>query len=144
MESLCETGCCGRCERREACGGCIQNDGRPFGGSCVAARLVKAGGAALLGDAKQKLMDEINALSIEGVQVSDLYLLSGCYINLAYRLPNGQQVKLLEDKNVYWGNQIEIPGSDRCYGIAADDRFLLVCQYGCNGADPQIILYKGR
>ena len=42
------------------------------------------------------------------------------------------------------GNQIEIPGSDRCYGLAADDRMLLVCEYGCGGENPEIILYKKR
>ena len=41
-------------------------------------------------------------------------------------------------------NQVEIPGSDRCDGIAADDTYLLVCEYGCEGADPQIVLYKRR
>lgn len=57
---------------------------------------------------------------------------------------DGQSIKFLEDNNVYWGSQIEIPGSVRCYGIVADDRYLLVCEYGCGGADPQIILYKKR
>ena len=53
-------------------------------------------------------------------------------------------MKLLEDHRVYLRNQIEIPGSDRCYGIVADDKYLLVCEYGCNGAEPQIVLYKRR
>lgn len=53
-----------------------------------------------------------------------------------------QSVKLLEDNCVYLGNQIEIPDSNRCYGIVADDHYLLVCEYGCNGTEPQIILYK--
>ena len=53
-------------------------------------------------------------------------------------------VKLLEDDRVYWGNQIEIPGSDRCYGVVADDKHLLVCEYGCNGKEPQIVVYKRR
>ena len=52
-----------------------------------------------------------------------------------------QSVKLLEDNCVYLGNQIEIPDSDWCYGILADDHYLLVCEYGCNGTEPQIILY---
>lgn len=56
----------------------------------------------------------------------------------------GQTVKLLEDNNIYWGNQVEIPGSDRCYGLAVDEKYLLVCEYGCNGADPEIVTYKRR
>ena len=61
-----------------------------------------------------------------------------------YPLPNGQSVRLLEDNNVYLGNQIEMPGSGRCYGVVADEAYLLVCEYGCNGEKPQIILYKKR
>lgn len=93
---------------------------------------------------KKALIDEFNALGIKNLEVTDLNLLSGFYINLEYQLSNGQRVKLLEDNNVYWGNQIEIPGKERCYGIAADDKYLLVCEYGCNGADPEIVIYKRR
>ena len=70
--------------------------------------------------------------------------LNGFYVNLEYPLPNGQSVKLLEDNKVYLGNQIEIQGSGRCYGIVADEKYLLVCEYGCGGADPQIVVYKRR
>lgn len=90
------------------------------------------------------MIAEINALGIPGLQVNDLNLLNGFYVNLEYTLKNGQSVKLLEDNCVYWGNQIEIPGSDKCYGIAADENYLLVCEYGCNGTKPQIIVYKKR
>lgn len=34
--------------------------------------------------------------------------------------------------------------SERCYGVAADERFFLACTCGCNGADPGIVLYKRR
>ena len=59
-------------------------------------------------------------------------------------LPSGARAKLLEDNRVYWGNQVEIPDSPRCYGLVADDRHLLVCTYGCGGSDPEIVLYKKR
>lgn len=95
-------------------------------------------------NAKNTLIEEFNALGIENLHITDLNLLNGYYVNLEYTLPNGQAVKLLEDDKIYWGNQIEIPGSDRCYGIVADEGYLLVCRYGCNGADPEIILYKKR
>ena len=52
--------------------------------------------------------------------------------------------KLLEDNKVYMGNQIQIPGTSRCYGIVADEEYLLVCEYGCDGTDPQIVVYKRR
>ena len=93
---------------------------------------------------KRVLINEINALGIKHLKLTNLDLLHGFYVNLEYPLPNGQAVKLLKDNKVYWGNQIEIPDSSRCYGVVADNEYLLVCEYGCGGADPQIILYKKR
>ena len=84
------------------------------------------------------------ALGIPQLRVSDLNLLNGFYVNLEYPLPNGGTVKLLNDADIYWGNQIERPGNDRCYGIVGDDRHLLVCEYGCNGSDPEILVYQKR
>lgn len=93
---------------------------------------------------KNTLIDEFNSLGIKEINLSDLNLLSGSYINLEYTLPNGQKVKLLEDDKMYLGNQIEIEGNERCYGVAADENYLLVCEYGCNGSDPEIVIYKRR
>lgn len=76
--------------------------------------------------------------------VNDLYLLNGFFVNMEYKLSNGQTVKLLEDYCIYLGNQIEISGSNRCYGIAADEKYLLVCEYGCDGTNPEIVVYKRR
>lgn len=142
MKSLCGTDCCSRCERQAECGGCISTGGRPFGGACVAAEWVKQGGDLSL--QKSRLIRECNSLGIPHLHIEDLHLLNGFYVNLEYVLPNGQSVKLLRDDHIYWGNQVEIPGSDRCYGLAADDRYLLVCEYGCGGADPEIVLYRRR
>lgn len=90
------------------------------------------------------MVQEFNSLGIKDLKVKDLNLLNGFYVNLEYPLPNGQSVKLLEDDKVYLGNQIEIPGSSRCYGIVADEEFLLVCECGCYGTAPQIVVYKRR
>ena len=144
MLSICGAECCDKCSRRDDCGGCVKTDGHPFGGACIAAECIKQGGLEALKKMKETLIEEFNALGIQGLQVNDLNLLNGFYINLEYHLTNGQSVKLLEDYRVYWGSQIEIPGSDRCYGIAADDKYLLVCEYGCNGMEPQIVVYKRR
>ena len=65
-------------------------------------------------------------------------------MNLEYTLANGQTVKLLKDNYIYLGSQIEVPGRDRCYGVVADKKYILVCEYGCNGAEPENILYKKR
>ena len=144
MLSICGVECCGACNRKNDCGGCAETEGRPFGGTCVAAECVKRGGLEEFNKMKETLIAEFNALGIQGLQVNDLNLLNGFYVNLEYTLTNGQSVKLLEDDRDYLGNQIEIPGSDRCYGIVADDHYLLVCEYGCNGTEPQIIVYKKR
>lgn len=84
---------------------------------------------------KQTLMDEFNDLHIDGMpKVEKLSALVGKYINLAYRLPNGKTVKFLDDQATYLGNQLECEfGGDRCFGIAANMDFLLVCTYEENG-----------
>ena len=71
-------------------------------------------------------------------------MLNGFYVNLEYTLENGQKGKLLRDDKVYFGNQVERPGNERCYGLVADESYILICEYGCNGADPEIIVYKKR
>ena len=93
---------------------------------------------------KTAFIEEFNALGIEGLHLTDLNLLKGSYINLEYTLPNGQKVRLLEDDRMYLGNQVEIEGKERCYGVAADENYMLVCEYGCNGSDPEIVVYKRR
>ncbi len=142
--SICKVASCEECSRKEDCGGCREVDGHPFGGACIAAEAVKRGGLDELLRIKNELIAEFNSLGIEGLKVEDLNLLNGAYINLEYTLANGQSVRLLEDNNVYFGNQVEKPDSERCYGICADDKYMIVCEYGCSGENPEIILYKKR
>lgn len=96
---------------------------------------------------KKQLVEEFNTLlHIEGLpRVEDLNVLPGSFINLEYRLPNGQYVKFLDDKATYLGNQLECTfGGDRCFGIAANMDFLLVCTYEENGENPELVAYKKR
>ncbi|MBR5329793.1 MAG: helix-turn-helix domain-containing protein [Firmicutes bacterium] len=95
---------------------------------------------------KKQLMDEFNALHIEGLpKVEHLNVLSGRFINLAYTLPNGENVKFLNDNCTYLGNQLPSAfGGDRCFGIAANMQFLLVCTYEAEGEHPELVLYKQR
>ena len=144
MLSLCGLDCCAACPQRAACGGCRETQGHPFGGTCVAAACVERGGMEAWESWKHAAMAELNALGIPDLQIDSLVPLNGFYVNLEYRLPNGQAVKLLEDNKVYLGTQIERPGQERCYGVIADEAYLLVCEYGCNGADPEIVCYKRR
>ena len=95
---------------------------------------------------KSQLIEEFNDLHIAGMpKVEKLNALVGRYVNMAYPLPNGQRVPFLRDEKTYLGNQLESetdPG--RCFGILADVSFLLVCTYGPDGKDPEIVLYKKR
>jgi len=95
---------------------------------------------------KQQLIKEFNELNIEGMpKVEKLNALVGKYINPEYRLPNGQTAKFLDDNATYLGNQLECEfGGDRCFGIAANMEFLLVCTYEEDGANPELVVYKKR
>lgn len=95
---------------------------------------------------KQTLISEINALNIEGMpEVTKLNALVGGYVNLEYKLPNGKAVKFLDDNVTYLGNQLECEfGGDRCFGVLANMEFIMVCTYGCNGDNPELLIYKKR
>ncbi len=95
---------------------------------------------------KQTLIAEINALQIEGMPKLDkLNALVGSYVNLPYRLPNGNAVKFLDDNTTYLGNQLECEfGGERCFGVLANMEFILVCTYDKGGENPELVIYKKR
>ncbi len=95
---------------------------------------------------KRQLIDEINALSVEGMpSVEKLNALVGSYVNLAYPLPGGMRAKFLDDRTTYLGNQLESErGDGRCFGVLANAEFILICTYAEGGADPELVLYKKR
>ena len=78
-------------------------------------------------------------------KVETLNALVGRFVNLEYRLPNGEKVRFLDDEKTYLGNQLESEfGGDRCFGILAGMDFLLVATYAEGGEDPELVLYKKR
>ena len=95
---------------------------------------------------KKQLVDEINAMQIVGMpKLESLNALVGGYINMEYRLPNGKGVSFLDDSATYLGNQLpDERDAGRCFGIAANADFILVCSYGENGADAELVAYKKR
>ena len=107
---------------------------------------IKIGGIEKFDEFKKQLIEEFNVLlKNEGLpRVENINVLSGSFINLEYRLPNGNVVKFLDDKASYLGSQLEIDGSDRCIGIAANMEFLLICSYEENGQNPELVVYKKR
>ena len=109
-------------------------------------RYTDLGGEGLFDAFKGQLIDEFNALRIEGMpKVESLNKLVGAYVNLEYTLPNGQKVKFLDDNVTYLGNQLPCEFDDTvCFGLVANMDFLLVCTYEENGEHPQLIVYKKR
>lgn len=107
---------------------------------------IKISGIEKFDEFKKQLINEFNILlEIERLpRVEKLNVLSGSFINLEYRLPNGNMVKFLDDKASYLGSQLEIDGLDRCIGIAANMEFLLICSYEADGNNPELVVYKKR
>lgn len=91
---------------------------------------------------KKIFINEVNALGIPGLHLTNLYVLQGAFVNQAYNI-NGNEVKLLDDNAMYWGNQV-VKDDGRCYGIACDEKYILVSEYGADGADPEIVVFKKR
>lgn len=91
---------------------------------------------------KKILIDEVNALGIDELHVDNLFVLQGSFVNQAYNI-NGNEVKLLDDNATYWGTQVLRAGG-RCYGVACDERYILVSEYGKDGTDADIVLFKKR
>ena len=95
---------------------------------------------------KKLLIQEINALNINGMpELTKLNALVGSYVNLEYRLPNGNAVKFLDDNATYLGNQLESETDENiCFGILANTDFIMICTYEENGRNPELIIYKKR
>lgn len=92
---------------------------------------------------KQQLIEEINALGIDDLPpIDNLFVLKGSFVNMEFHV-NGNDIKFLDDEATYWGTQVE-KGDGRCYGIACDKHHILVCEYGENGTNPEIVLFKRR
>ena len=107
----------------------------------------EVGGKEKFEEFKRQLVKELNTLlHIEGLpKVENLNVLPGSFVNLEYRLPNGQAVKFLDDNATYLGSQLECElGGKCCFGIVANMDFLLVCTYEENGENPELVIYKKR
>lgn len=153
-ELICQ--CCGM--PIEDCNISRENDGNFNEGYCkwcytdgkytldIWEKYAEIGGKEKLEEFKQQLISEFNTLlDIEGLpRIEQLNVLSGEFINMEYTLPNGMRTKLLDDKQSYLGSQLESEFGDRCFGIAGNMDFLLVCSYEENGANPELVIYKKR
>lgn len=77
----------------------MKTDGHPSGGTCVAAECIRREGLEGLKKMKKMLIEEFNALGIQSLQVKDLNLLNGFFVNLEF-------VGVLWEKLVYFMRQI--------------------------------------
>lgn len=150
MDAVCGANCA-ECEllKRNKCKGCKNTNCCPFGKKCWIANYIEIGGKNNFKTLKNEIISEFNSLNIDGMpKIEELYPLHGEFVNMEYSLPSGENVKLLNDNEVYLGNQAECLFNDeeikRCFGILANMNFLLVCEYGENGSNPEIIVYKKR
>ena len=98
-----------------------------------------------------KCIEPLNLKEIKDLirpKIDDLNPLNGLFVNLSYPMPNGESFKLLYDDDIYLGNQVESEFNDgeiiRCFGILANMDFILISEYGVNGDNPELILYKKR
>lgn len=134
MASLCGANC-SACPWNGTCGGCAESGGRPFGERCVPSLF-----GPELEQTKEAILRAIRSLNIGDMEdVTDLYALRGAFINMEYPLPGGQAAKFWSDNKIYLGNQVRKGNSGRCYGVAADEQYLLICEYGPNGTDPELV-----
>ena len=101
-------------------------------------RYKELGGNKAFEEFKNILIDEINALNVDGMpKLTKLNALVGKYVNLEYRLPNGNTVKFLDDNATYLGNQLECEfGGNRYFGIVANTDFILISTYEENLKNP--------
>ncbi|MBR3511627.1 MAG: DUF3795 domain-containing protein [Clostridia bacterium] len=150
MESICGANCenCGY-GKNNNCKGCKATGGCPFGRQCFIAKYILTGGKESYEAFKKQLIDEINNINIEGMpKISDLTALNGSFVNLSYPMPNGENVKLLIDNDTYLGTQVECEFNTedniRCFGVVANMDFILISEYGPNGDNPELIIYKKR
>ena len=150
MESICGANC-EECElyTNKKCEGCKATNGCPFGKKCWIAKYYEVGGKESFAEFKKQIIEELNSLNIDGMpKITELYALNGAYVNMEYPLPNGMKVKFLNDNETYLGTQVECEFNDgdikKCYGLLANTTFLLVCEYGENGTNPELIIYKKR
>lgn len=142
---------CEKCGLKDNCAGCLETGGKPFGGACIVAdcakthehsdcKACKANGCEL----RKQLLNEIHSLPIKNVErFTELLALSGAFINLPYTVPNGETYKFLDDKQVYLGAQVELENG-RCMGVSANKECIVLSEYGKDGTDGELLMYKKR
>ena len=82
---------------------------------------------------EQFLLEKIKKLGIKEFEnFNSLNLMDGNYLNIECILPNGEKTKILDNDTQYYA----------CYGVAANEKFIAVYKYGCNGENAELVLWK--
>ena len=147
MSSICGVNC-DECGIKDKCKGCVETNGHPWGGDCVLAEFCYDSN----GHTKEKiiaykkdLIKEINDLRLNFIgEVKEPYPLNGMFVNLEYKLPNNEKIKLLKDNNIYLGTQLSKNDNSGYYGIVADNNYILISEYDKDYQNAEIIIYKQR
>ena len=147
MSSICGVNC-DECGIKDKCKGCVETNGHPWGGDCVLAEFCYDSN----GHTKEKiiaykkdLIKEINDLRLNFIgEVKEVYPLNGMFVNLEYKLPNNEKIKLLKDNNIYLGTQLSKNDNSGYYGIVADNNYILISEYDKDYQNAEIIIYKQR
>lgn len=149
MGAICGANCSECSLYLKECKGCQESNGCPFGKKCWIAKYIESGGEENFDNFKKQIMEEFNDLRVEGMpKITELYPLHGAFVNMAYPLPSGKDVSFIKDEEAYLGTQVECLFNDgdikRCFGLLANTTFLLVAEYGENGSNPELVIYKRR
>lgn len=147
MSSICGVNC-DECGIKDKCKGCVETNGHPWGGDCVLAEFCYDSN----GHTKEKiiaykkdLIKEINDLRLNFIgEVKELCPLNGMFVNLEYKLPNNEKIKLLKDNNIYLGTQLSKNDNSGYYGIVADNNYILISEYDKDYQNAEIIIYNER
>ena len=74
MKTICGIDC-RECTHKDNCKGCVETNGHPLGGECVAARCYQSGGEKCFLQYKKEVLDEVNFLQIKDMPpVTTLFL----------------------------------------------------------------------
>jgi len=109
-------------------------------------RYAEIGGKENLDRFKINVIEELNALKIDGMPtIDDLDLVSGSFANPEYLLSNGTKSKFLIDREIYLGKHLDcIFGGDRYFKAVAGMGFLLVATFDINDTNPELVVFRKR
>lgn len=104
------------------------------------------GGKERLDTFKAGLIEEINALNVDGLpQVEALHMRVGSALNFEHRLPSGEMVQFLDDSATYLCAELPCVFDESThFFVIANADFISFYTRGEDDATPELLLYKKR